>query len=184
MKEFDINEENDNIIKTSSDDLGLKRDSSADIEEVDQDKIQIKDIDIKAEYTSVSAILPPGTADDLQQKDYFEVIKFTIKLSAVHDYKWEVYHKPSEIKSNLEDIVSELDKKHIQTGVIKYKPSTKYKYHICAHISPVISLIKTFLTKLIEISLFIKISSIRIIKVPITRIIRIIFNKYFLNKSL
>ena len=115
MKEFDINEENDNIIKTSSDDLGLKRDSSADIEEVDQDKIQIKDIDIKAEYTSVSALLPPGSADDLQQKDYFEVIKFTIKLSAVHDYKWEVYHRPSEIKINLEDIVSELDKKHIQT---------------------------------------------------------------------
>ena len=33
----------------------------------------------------------------------------------MHDYKWEVYHRPSEIKSNLEDIVSELDKKHIQT---------------------------------------------------------------------
>ena len=116
MKEFDINTEEDNIIKTSSNDnTDLSSKSSLEIDEVDQDQIQIKDIDIKAEYTSVSSILPPGD-DILREKDIFDVVKFTIKLEAVHKYSWEVYHKPADIRKNLEDISNELEKNHIFTS--------------------------------------------------------------------
>ena len=59
MKESDINtEEDNNIIKISNQDYPDDQSNpSDDIEEVDQDKIQIKDIDIKAEYTNVSSVL-------------------------------------------------------------------------------------------------------------------------------
>ena len=113
MKEFDINTEEDNIISTSNqDNPDYQSSSSAEIEEVDQDKIEIKDIDIKAEYTNVSSVLSPTTTN-LRDKDLFEVVKFTIKLEAVHQYIWDVYHKPSEIRENFENIISELDKNHI-----------------------------------------------------------------------
>ena len=113
MKEFDINTEEDNIISTSNqDNPDYLSSSSAEIEEVDQDKIEIKDIDIKAEYTNVSSVLSPTTTN-LRDKDLFEVVKFTIKLEAVHQYIWDIYHKPSEIRENFENIISELDKNHI-----------------------------------------------------------------------
>ena len=113
MKEFDINTEEDNIISTSNqDNPDYQSSSSAEIEEVDQDKIEIKDIDIKAEYTNVSSVLSPITTN-LRDKDLFEVVKFTIKLEAVHQYIWDIYHKPSEIRENFENIISELDKNHI-----------------------------------------------------------------------
>ena len=114
MKEIDINtEEDNNIIKTSNqDNPDYQSSSSGEIEEVEQDKIQIKDIDIKAEYTNVSSIVFQTPVD----KD-FEVIKFTIKLEAVHKYIWDVYHKPSEIRKNFEDIISELEKKNINPKI-------------------------------------------------------------------
>ena len=113
MKEYEINTDSDNLIKTSSEtNPDLENKSSLEIEEVDQDKIQIKDIDIKAEYTNVSSILAEDK-DILRDKDQFDVIKFTIKLEAVHKYTWDVYHKPSDIKKNLENISSELEKNHI-----------------------------------------------------------------------
>ena len=114
MKEFDINtEEDNNIIKISSQDYPDDQSNpSDDIEEVDQDKIQIKDIDIKAEYTNVSSVLFQK-APTLPDKELFEVIKFTIKLEAVHKYIWDVYHKPSEIRKNFENIISELEKNNI-----------------------------------------------------------------------
>lgn len=113
MKEYDINTESDNLIKTSSDDdIDFKSRTSSDIEEIDPDKVQIVLKDIKAEYTSVSQILSPPEVI-LEERDLFEVVKFTIKLEAVHEYKWEVYRKPSEIKRNFENISQELDKKSI-----------------------------------------------------------------------
>ena len=116
MKEIDINTEEDNIIKTSIDDnTDLTSKSSLEVDEVDQDQVQIKDTDIKAEYTSVSSILPPGD-DILREKDIFDVIKFTITLEAVHKYNWVVYHKPADIRKNLEDISTELEKNHIFTS--------------------------------------------------------------------
>ena len=113
MKEYDINTEEDNIIKTSSEDnLDFSSKSSLEYKGVDQETIQIKVIDIKVEYTSVAAVLSP-TEDILREKDLYDIVKFTIKLEAVHQYKWEVYHKPAEIRKNLEDISNELEKNHI-----------------------------------------------------------------------
>ena len=44
------------------------------------------------------------------------MVKFTIKLEAVHKYTWEVYHKPADIRKNLEDISNELEKNHVFTS--------------------------------------------------------------------
>lgn len=97
MKEYDIKEENDNLIKTSSSDsIDYDKKSSSDLEEVDQDKLQVILKDIKAEYTSVAEIISPAEIE-LQDKDLFDLIKFTIKAEAVDTYNWVVYHKPDEI---------------------------------------------------------------------------------------
>ena len=113
MKEYDIKEENDNIIQTSSsDNIDFDKKSYSDLEEVDQDKLQVILKDIKAEYTSVAEILSPEEVE-LQDKDLFDVIKFTIKVEAVDTYTWVVYHKPGEIKNNFENISNELNKNNI-----------------------------------------------------------------------
>ena len=108
MKEFDINTENiENVDENDEEQL-----SESDIKEVDQDKIVIKNIVIKAEYTRVSSIIPPGT-EILRDRDIFDIIRFIIKLEAVHKYEWEVFHKPADIRKNLEDISSELQRNNI-----------------------------------------------------------------------
>ena len=113
MKEYDIKEENDNLIKTSSSDsIDYDKKSSSDLEEVDQDKLQVILKDIKAEYTSVAEILSPAEVE-LQDKDLFDLIKFTIKVEAVNTYNWVVYHKPDEIKKNFENISDEWNKNNI-----------------------------------------------------------------------
>ena len=54
-------------------------------EQVDQDKIIVDLREFKAEYTNVTSILDTGL-EDLREKDKFDVIKFTIKVKAVHNY--------------------------------------------------------------------------------------------------
>ena len=113
MKEIDTNIENDNIISTSSkDDEIIRKKSTEEIEEVDQDKVQVIFQEIKAEFTSVASVLSPSE-EILREKDLFDIIKFTIKVKAVHNYEWYVYRKPSDIKKNFEEISQELDKNHI-----------------------------------------------------------------------
>ena len=104
----DINTESINLIKASEQDEL----ESPDIEEVEQDKIEIKNITINAEYTNASSILAGGNAI-LREQDNIDIVKFTIKLEAVHKYEWEVFHKPADIKKNLEDISTELEKNNI-----------------------------------------------------------------------
>ena len=96
-----------NEIDTSSNPLS-ERTSSENLD-IDDDKIEVLLQDLKAEYTSASQILASSNVT-LNQKDHFDVIKFSIKVKAVYDYKWEVYRKPSEIKKNFADISSEISK--------------------------------------------------------------------------
>ena len=113
MKESDINTETNTLIKTSSDDdIDFKHQSSDDLEEVDQETLKVTLKDIKAEYSSVSQILSPPEVN-LEDRDLFDVVKFTIIVEAVNEYKWEVYHKPSEIRRNFQNISDELEKKNI-----------------------------------------------------------------------
>jgi hypothetical protein len=81
-------------------------------DEIDQDKVEILFQELKVENTSVSTVLSSNL--DLREKDLFDLIKFSIKVKAVYDYEWEVYHKPSEVKKNFADISSELAKNNIQ----------------------------------------------------------------------
>ena len=113
MKEFDINTESDNIIKkTSSDDIDFEHKESVDVEEVDQDKLEVKLKDIKAEYNSVTKYLPLGSVV-LEERDIFDVVKFTLIVEAQSTYKWDVYHRPSEIRQNFQNISNELNRKNI-----------------------------------------------------------------------
>ena len=113
MKEFDINTESDNIIKKSnSDDEDYERKESEDVEEVDQDKLVVKLLDIKAEYSSNTKYIQLESAD-LQEKDIFDVVKFTIIVDAQSTYKWDVYRRPSEIRQNFQNISDELNRNNI-----------------------------------------------------------------------
>ena len=107
MLEKDINE-----INTSSEPLASQTSSGSIDENIDQDKVEVLLQEFKAEYSSVSSLLSSSNSS-LNEKDHFDVIKFSIKVKAVYHYSWEVYRKPSEIKKNFADISSELSKKNI-----------------------------------------------------------------------
>ena len=86
------------IITTSSPEENYEfssKPSDDNIEQIDQDKVQMELIELTAEFTNVQSVLK---LTDLDQKDNFDLVKFSIKAKAVYDYEWEVYHKPSEIK--------------------------------------------------------------------------------------
>ena len=107
MKEKDtINEIN------ASDPLTSQSSTESIDDNIDQDKVQVLLQEFKAEFTSVSSILSSSNLT-LNQKDHFDVVKFSIKVKAVYNYSWEVYRKPSEIKKNFADISSELSKNNI-----------------------------------------------------------------------
>ena len=111
MKEKEENEEN--IITTnSSDSINFKSQSSNDVEEVDPEKMKVEIEDIKAEFTNVARILSESEIN-LEERDLFDVVKFTIKVKAVVNYTWYVYRRPYEIKKNFENISDELNKKNI-----------------------------------------------------------------------
>ena len=112
MKEFDINTQSENLTKNSNFDDRFQKKESIDIEEVDQDKLKVEIKDIKAEYKSVIDLIPPESYP-LEEKDIFNVVKFTIMVEAAGSYKWEVYRLPSEIKKNFQNISEELNRNNI-----------------------------------------------------------------------
>ena len=100
-----------NEINTSS--TLLDKSSSESIDEnIDQDKVKVELQELKVEYSSVASILSSSSLT-LNQKDHFDVVKFSLKVKAVYNYNWEFYRKPSEIKKNFSDISSELEKKNL-----------------------------------------------------------------------
>ena len=113
MKEFDINTESDNLIQTTNADaIEVQHNESPDLEEIDQEKMKVTLKEVKCEYNSVTNFLPLGSVV-LEEKDIFDVVKFTITVEAVYFYKWEVYRLPSEIKKNFEEISEELNRNNI-----------------------------------------------------------------------
>ena len=102
MKEKDTTDE----INTS---FPIRRDSSSDIIEVDQDKIEVSLKEFQVEFTNTAKII---NNTDIAL-DHYDIIKFIIKVKAVYNYSWEVYRKPAEIKKNFESISSELSKNNI-----------------------------------------------------------------------
>ena len=107
MKEKDIDDE----INTSSQPLSFRNSSDSLVENIDQDKVKVFLKDFKVEFTNVSSIVPSQLA--LDQKEYFDIVKFSIKVQAVYDYSWEVYRRPFEIIKNFSDILSEVEGKQI-----------------------------------------------------------------------
>ena len=77
---------------------------------LDQEQMIVLLQELKADYTTVSAILA-GDAFNFREKDKFDI---TIKIKAVYDYTWEVYQKPADIKKNFADIHSELSKNFME----------------------------------------------------------------------
>ena len=107
MLEKDTTDATDEI-NTSSDNP-FNTQISADIE-VEQDKIQVILKELRVENTNVSSVL---NTLSLQEKDLFDLIKFSITVEAVYDYSWYVYRKPSEVKKNFANISSELAKNNV-----------------------------------------------------------------------
>ena len=70
-----------------------------------EDNVVLKEL--KVEYSKVEDILSSNPGN-LSKNDKFDIFKFSIKVNAVHDYQWEVYRKPSEVKKNFADIQKEL----------------------------------------------------------------------------
>ena len=87
------------IINTNTNSNTFDSKDSLD-EQIDENEILVDLRGFKAEYT--------------RDKDKFDVIKFTIKVKAVHNYEWEVYRKPSEVKKNFADIHNELSKNFME----------------------------------------------------------------------
>ena len=97
------------IINTNSNSYTLETKDSFD-EQIDQEQMIVLLQELKADYTTVSAILA-GDAFNFREKDKFDI---TIKIKAVYDYTWEVYQKPADIKKNFADIHSELSKNFME----------------------------------------------------------------------
>ena len=68
--------------------------------------------DLKVEYSKVEDILS-SSLGYLSNKDKYDIVKFSIKVNAIHDYQWEVYRKPSEIKKNFAEIHRELSRNNM-----------------------------------------------------------------------
>ena len=101
-----------NDINTSDDPLNSKISTENIDENIDPNKVQVLLQEFKAEFTNVSSILSFSNVT-LNEKDHFDIVKFSIKVKAFYNYSWEVYRKPSEIKSNFAEISSELAKNNI-----------------------------------------------------------------------
>ena len=97
------------IITDSSEHLRSFSSQDLSEEQVDQDKVVVTLQDFKAELTNVVNVLPPDCYK-LREKDKFDIIKFTIKVKAVYNYEWEVYHKPSEVKKHFKEIINYLNR--------------------------------------------------------------------------
>ena len=69
--------------------------------------------EFKAEYTNVADIITKDL-EQFENKDKYNIIKFTIKLRVIYLYEWEVYHKPSKIKKHFNNIYKELTKNFIE----------------------------------------------------------------------
>ena len=80
------------------------------IEQIDQEKVQMDLIDLKAECTNVKSVLK---LKNLKQSNNYNLVKFSIKVKAVYDYQWEIYRTPNKIKENFSQINSELSEKNI-----------------------------------------------------------------------
>ena len=100
------------IINTNSNSYTLETKDSFD-EQIDQEQMIVLLQELKADYTTVLAILA-GDAFNFREKDKFDIVKFTIKIKAVYDYTWEVYQKPADIKKKFTDIHSELSKNFME----------------------------------------------------------------------
>ena len=50
---------------------------------------------------------------NLEESDIFDIVKFTIIVEAQSTYKWEVYHRPSEIRQNFQNISDELNRNNV-----------------------------------------------------------------------
>ena len=89
-----------NDIHTSSSPLDTRSSSESIDENIDHDKVQVLIQDFKAEYSSISSPLSASKIT-LNEKDHFDVVKFSIKVKAVYKYSWEVYRKLQKKKNLL-----------------------------------------------------------------------------------
>ena len=117
MLENDENENAENLLKSVPSGEIIYTDKRCDSlhvsegteEQIDQDKVVVTLEDLKVEYTNVTNILP-SDCYPLREKDKFDLIQFKIKVKAVYNYEWEVYHKPIDIKKHFAEVLNVLNR--------------------------------------------------------------------------
>ena len=107
---YSYTSQNSNEIITTDSNPFIRMPSSDNIEQIDQDKVQMELLDLKLTSTTVSEVL---TSSKVEQKDNFDLLKFSIKVKAVYDYSWEFYRKPADVKKNFAEINSELSRNYL-----------------------------------------------------------------------
>ena len=117
MLENDENENAENLLKSVPSGEIIYRDKRCDSlhvsegteEQIDQDKVVVSLEDLKVEYKNVTNILSSDCCT-LREKDKFDLIQFKIKVKAVYNYEWEVYHKPIDIKKHFAEVLNVLNR--------------------------------------------------------------------------
>ena len=95
------------------DDSNVLRDienENKDVEQIEQEKVKMSLVNLNISITKAADVL---RTTDISDSENYTLVKFQIRIRAVYMYKWAVYHKPADIKTNFKQIKEELKKKSI-----------------------------------------------------------------------
>ena len=81
-----------------------------EVVQIAQDKVNMILVNLNLSLTKAADVL---RTTDIKDSDNYLLVKFQIRVRAVYLYKWEVLHKPIDIKNNFKAILEELKKKSI-----------------------------------------------------------------------
>ena len=88
----------------------IKNLKNQEVVQIEQDKVNMTLVNLNISLTIAADVLK---TKDIKDSENFQLVEFRIRVRAVYLYKWEVLHKPIDIKNNLKAILEELKKKSI-----------------------------------------------------------------------
>ena len=82
-----------------------------EVVQIEQDKVNMNLVNLNISLTKAADVL---RTTNIHDSENFQLVEFKIRVRAVYLYKWEVLHKPIDIKNNCKAILEELKKKSIE----------------------------------------------------------------------
>ena len=101
-EKFDDDENQDVILRDAKSDEATQ---------IDQDKVKANLINLEFQMSTASNVLK---TKDISSDDNLTLFQITIKVRAVHIYKWIVYHTAKETLSNIKTIYKEIENSIIE----------------------------------------------------------------------